>query len=376
MIEPVLRVFEGTGAQWDATIEAFYGAHFLQTDEWAQVKEAYGWQAERLIWLDERNQIVAAAQTLTRGLSAGSLPLHLNVIYIPKGPLLRSQDDLIHSAVIVRDLEDFARRKRALFLKIDPDIPTGKGITGAPDHVDVQVGLDLQALLTARGWRYSAEQVQFKNTVLIDLVKTEDDLLAAMKQKTRYNVRLAEKRGVQVRAANLEEVEQLYPMYLETAVRDGFVLRDKDYYLTVWKTFIRAGKCEILVAEVDGEPVAAAVILIFGGKAWYVYGMSREAHRDKMPNYLLQWEAMRRAKRAGCQVYDMWGAPDLFAESDPLWGVFRFKQGFNGEVINWAGAWDFPTHRQGYWAFTRFLPKILAYLRGRGLQRDRKMVST
>ena len=138
---------------------------------------------------------------------------------------------------------------------------------------------------------------------MIDLSPSEDEMLARMKQKTRYNVRLAGKKGVTVRTGTLEDLPMLYKMYAETSVRDGFVIRDEGYYQTVWQTFMQSEspKCEPLIAEVEGEPVAAIFVFYFAGRAYYIYGMSREAHREKMPNYLLQWEAMQRAKAAGCQ---------------------------------------------------------------------------
>ena len=110
------------------------------------------------------------------------------------------------------------------------------------------------------------------------------------------------------------------------------MIRDEAYYRAVWGGFIQAGLAEALVAEVDGEAVAALIVFRFAGTAWYLYGMSRLAHREKMPNALLQWEAIRRARTAGCLTYDLWGAPDEFSESDPMWGVFRFKEGLGGRV--------------------------------------------
>ena len=136
-------------------------------------------------------------------------------------------------------------------------------------------------------------------------------------------------------------------MYAETSVRDGFVIRDEGYYRTVWEIFmpkpissqspISNSFREPLIAEVDGEPVAAIFVFYFAGRAYYVYGMSRNAHREKMPTYLLQWEAMKRAKAKGCSVYDLWGAPDVFDESDSMWGVYRFKEGLGGKVVRTLG---------------------------------------
>ena len=191
-----------------------------------------------------------------------------------------------------------------------------------------------------------------------------------MKPKTRYNIRLAERKGVTVRPAGLEDLETLYRMYAETSVRDGFVIRERGYYLAVWQEFMQAGLAEPLIADVEGEPVAAVVVFRFAGRAYYLHGMSRELHRERMPNHLLQWEAMRRARAAGCRVYDLWGAPETFDEADSMWGVFRFKEGLGGLVVRTLGAWDFPASPWLYRLYTRILPRLLDLMRRRGRAAD------
>ena len=121
-----------------------------------------------------------------------------------------------------------------------------------------------------------------------------------------------------------------------------------------------------LIAEVDGEPVAAIILFMFGERAYYVYGMSRDAHREKMPTYLLQWEAIKRAKSAGCDVYDLWGAPDEFNENDSMWGVYRFKEGLGGDVERTLGAWDYAGNKLLYKLYTDVMPRILNLMRSRG----------
>jgi lipid II:glycine glycyltransferase (peptidoglycan interpeptide bridge formation enzyme) len=230
--------------------------------------------------------------------------------------------------------------------------------------------------LSARDWIFSEEQVQFRNTVMVDLSAAEDDLLTRMKSKTRYNIRLAERRGVMVRPGGVEDIDLLYRMYAHTALRDDFTIRGQAYYQAVWTTFFRAGLAEPLIAEVDGQPVGGAVIFRFGGRAWYMHGMSLDAHREKMFTYRLQWEAMLRAKAAGCHTYDMWGAPDTFSEDDMLWGVYRFKDGFGGQVVRTLGAWDFPVRRLIYTSYCHILPRILQIMRARGKQATKRSLST
>ncbi len=231
------------------------------------------------------------------------------------------------------------------------------------------------AALRRRGWRPSAEQIQYRNTVISDLTPDEEALLAAMKPKWRYNIRLAERRGVVVRDGAAADLPAFYAMYAETGERDGFLVRPFDYYRAIWARFLADGLGHVLLAEVEGVPVAgvpatskpvAGIILFrYGPTAWYFYGASTAQSRDLMPNHALQWAAMRWAKAAGCTRYDWWGAPDVLDESDPMWGVFRFKQGFGGEFTPWIGAWDYPTSRAGYWAYTVAMPKVLDRMRQR-----------
>ncbi len=345
---------------WNETILAFPRAHILQTREWASIKARYGWRPEPFVWRDAAGQVVAAALVLRRPLPS---PLPWSVLYAPKGPLLLSWEDEALRTRVLDDLQSYARRTGAIFLKIDPDVVVGTGVPGEPDAQEAPLGLAVRAAFQRRGWRFSAEQVQFRNTVLLDLSPAEDELLAAMKQKTRYNIRLAARKGVTVREGTLADLPLLYRMYAETAARDGFIIRPREYYFAVWQTLMQAHMAEPLIAEVEGEPVAAIVVFRFAGRAYYFYGMSTGRHRNKMPTYALQWEAIRRAKAAGCREYDFWGAPDAFAPTDPMWGVFRFKRGFGARVVRTLGAWDYPPRRALYAAYSQALPRALAVTR-------------
>jgi peptidoglycan pentaglycine glycine transferase (the first glycine) len=359
---------------WNRMIAGLAEAHLLQTWEWGQVKINNGWQPEPLVWRDGQGQARAAALVLQRELPIPGLASRLRVFYVPKGPLCNWQDGALRRQVL-DDLAALARRRGAIFIKIDPDVCLGTGIPGQPEACEDAIGQAVVTDLRAWGWHLSAEQIQFRNTVLIDLWPDLDSLLAKMKQKTRYNIRLAERKGVLVRPAGLDDLPGLYRMYAETSTRDGFVIREQDYYLKVWSVFMHSGMAEPLIAEVEGQAVAGVVIFRFAGRAWYMNGMSGLAHREKMPNYLLQWEAMCRARAAGCRVYDLWGAPDVFDESDPLWGVYRFKDGLGGQVIRYLGAWDLPVRPVIYTIYTRLLPRILDVMRRRGKERTRRMIT-
>lgn len=386
----MMQPFRGNAGEWNDLIDGLPDPHLLQTWEWSQVKVKYGWETMPFIWsnrsyrsdkldrLDKSDlsDVVAAAMVLKRRIPIRGFAARLNILYVPKGPLMDWSDESLRARVL-DDLQSFAKRQGAIFLKIDPDVVLGTGIPGGEETVEENSGQAVMSELKRRGWLFSSDQIQFRNTVLIDLSLAEDELLTCMKQKTRYNIRLAGRKGVTVRVGNADDFPMLYRMYAETSIRDGFVIRDEGYYRTVWQSFMASKEptCEPLIAEVDGVAVAAIFVFYFAGCAYYLYGMSREAHREKMPNYLLQWEAMRRAKAAGCSVYDLWGAPDEFGDSDSMWGVFRFKEGLGGQVVRTLGAWDYTPKPLWYKMYSEILPRLLDVMRSRGKSRARQTIA-
>ena len=372
---------------WNSLITKLPNPHFLQTYEWGQVKAKYGWSPLYAMWdadgkwkvesdpilLSTFQSPVAAALILKRQILRKGFAARLSILYSPKGPLLDWTNESLRNRVL-NDLQSFAKKQGAIFLKMDPDVVLGTGAPGSEADVVDNNGQTVMKELKRRGWEYASDQIQFKNTVLIDLNPTEKEMLAGMKQKTRYNIRLAERKGVALRVGTVDDLGNLYKMYAETSVRDGFVIRDEEYYRTVWALFMNSSEptCEPLIAEVDGEPVAAIFVFYFAGRAYYVYGMSRDVHREKMPTYLLQWEAMKRAKAKGCTVYDLWGAPDVFDESDSMWGVYRFKEGLGGKVVRTLGAWDFAPSPLWYTLYSNVIPRVLDVMRSRGKARTKQ----
>lgn len=346
--------------EWNKFLLKDLNGHFLQSWQWGQFKERFGWQADRLIWINDQGQPKAAALILKRFLTS-----RFSILYCPRGPSLDWSDEDLRSSVL-SDLQKYITSDEAFFLKIDPDIALGSGQPDTPDAIHDPIGEQLIGHLKRLNWRPSKEQIQFRNSMHLDLHPSEDDLLARMKQKTRYNIRLAQRRGVTVRRGDPEDLDLLYHLYAETSLRDRFTIRDQDYYHEAWGSFMKAGMAQPFIAEVDGEPVAGIIVFHFGKRAIYMYGMSRDVHREKMPNHLLQWEAIKWAKTLGYTTYDFWGAPDTFSEEDPMWGVYRFKLGFGAKVSRTIGAWDYVSRPMFYLIYTLILPRILALMRVRG----------
>ena len=317
---------------WNEFLKAHAGVHFLQSGEWGQLKAAFGWKAIRLVCGS------AGAQILFRTLPGG-----FSVAYLPKGPVGYSTD-------LAAEIEDVCRRNRAIFLKIEPDAW----------EPDLFPGL-FEACQPAK-------PVQPRRTVVVSLEGSEEDILARMKQKTRYNIRLAEKKEVVVTPST--DVGVFHELSLLTAQRDKFGVHSRAYYQKVYDLFHPGGHCELLTASYAGQPLAALFVFAFGEHAYYLYGASSDLERNRMPAYLIQWEAMRWAKSNGCTDYDLWGIPDReeseledsFTRKDAhdgLWGVYRFKRGFGGEIRRSVGACDRVFHKGLY-----FLYKGYEKLRG------------
>lgn len=349
--------------QWNNLVASLPMAHILQSWEWGEFKRrTTDWLPMRYAYRYDDGALAATASVLIRRMG----PLRL--LYIPKGPIFADLDLSLIGAVLDH-LQGLAGRG-GVWLKIDPDIVIATGVPSTdgeqPDQPD-PIGQAVQAWLQRRGWRFSHDQVQFRNTLTLDLTQTEDALLAAMNQSTRRKIRLAEKHGVRVQeAVNEADWQALYQLYTVTGERQGFIVRPWSYYRELWSDFVQAGYAHILLARIEEQVLGGVVLFHFGRRAWYFYGMSSNEGRDYQPNYALQWAAIRWAKAQGYPIYDWWGAPNTFSEDDPMWGVYRFKEGFGSQVVRTLGAWDYAPYPPLYWLYTQAAPRFISWLRRRG----------
>jgi lipid II:glycine glycyltransferase (peptidoglycan interpeptide bridge formation enzyme) len=306
-------------ADWNQFLQSHPHAHVLQTGEWGELKSAFGWDAVRVVSGDVGIQILFR-----------KLPLGFTVAYAPK-PVISNQSSVIsdQSSVISHqfwaEVDSECKKRRAIFLKIEPDL------------WDDSPSFELRN--TQHATRTSPHNIQPPRTIVIDITGSEEEILSRMKQKCRYNIRLAEKKGITVRA--WDNLPAFHNMMTVTGGRDRFGVHSLEYYRRAYELFHPTGMAELLVAEFEGKPLAALMVFARGGRAWYIYGASTDEERNRMPTYLLQWEAMRWARSKGAEEYDLWGVPDedeatLEAEfetrHDGLWGVYRFKRGFGGAL--------------------------------------------
>jgi len=343
-------------ARWNAPLAELPYAHILQSWEWGELKrQTTGWHPQRLAFY-RGNELVAMASVGVRQ-AAG-----LKVMYASKGPALAYEDAELTAAVL-DELQRRAQRMGAVWLKIDPDVIAATGVPAEPDDTPNPTGQQMIGQLQAHGWRYSADQPQFRNTITLDLTPSADDLLAALSQSTRRKVRTAPKKDVSIHPATLDDLPALYALYHETGARDGFLTRPLSYYQLAWSRFIEGGLAQPFIAEFEGRAIAHVILYKFGKRCWYFYGASGNEERQRMPNYALQWESILWAQSQGCTLYDFWGAPNVFDESDSMWGVYEFKRGFNGVVTRHIGAWDYAPYPPLYWGYTQVMPRVINYMR-------------
>ena len=303
--------------EWNQYLQSHPNAHLLQTGEWGELKSGFGWEPVRII------SGGVGVQILFR-----KLPLGFTIGYMPKPIFIELFLENRNS--FWQEADSVSKRLRAIFLKIEPDSWNDPTFSQGMSRV-----------------RIISHNIQPPRTIIIDIKGTEEEILGGMKQKTRYNIRLAEKKGVIVRAWN--DIESFHKMMLVTGERDRFGIHSLEYYLRAYELFRPTGMCELLVAEYEGKPLAALMVFARGRRAWYFYGASTDEGRNRMPTYLLQWEAIKWAKACGCEEYDLWGVPDedektleanFETRHDGLWGVYRFKRGFGGELKRAAQAMD------------------------------------
>ncbi len=324
--------------------------HLLQSPLWGAFKSEFGWTAQTnsLPGAGDEQNGQKSLQILYR-----RLPLGFKIADITKGPAINWQDRLIvqHTLSHLKRVTDKAT---ILFLKIEPDV--------GYDQILAQQFL-------AAGF-VAGKPVQPVNTIVVDIAGPEETILARMKSKTRYNIRLAQRKDVTVKVGIAADLTTFYDLSRTTAARNGFAIHPLPYYQAVFDHFA-TDHCALLMAEHQGQPLAGLMVFAWQERAYYLYGASNNQHRNRMPTYLLQWEAIRWAKAKGCQTYDLWGIPDAPLETleaefsqrqDGLWGVYRAKRGFGGRVARSLGAFDYvhprhPHKRVLYTWLTKFLEK-------------------
>jgi peptidoglycan pentaglycine glycine transferase (the first glycine) len=326
---PSLQSVTPSDKQWDAFVASHHRGHLLQTSHWGELKGRFGWSVERAALIDASETIVAGAQILFR-----RLPYGLGTLaYVPKGPVVNWQDGESVSQLF-NVINGAANERGAIALTIEPNLPD------SPEQSD---------RLVLAGFVPGAVSFQPQRTLVVDVSKQEADILAAMKSKTRYNIRLAARKGVTIRRGDATDVATFNQLVAATGARNEFGVRSPAYHQAAFDVFDRVDQVALHLAEYQREPLAGIMVFALGESAWYFFGASSDTQRNLMAPYAAQWAAMRWARSKGCTTYDLWGVPDQDTETleaqftqrtDGLWGVYRFKRGFGGQLTRTIGPWD------------------------------------
>ena len=332
--------------QWELFVSTAPTGHFLQSWGWGELKARFGWSPVRLA-LSREDENVAAATLLRR--TAPHLPLRVgHLAYIPKGPVIDWSDSSL-CATFFSQLAAYLRKQGAIALRTEPG-------------EEVLIAEVLKGLHTLH--MHPVSPVQPLRTIILDLASSEEMLLAQMKEKWRYNIRLAARKGVTVRVAETPaDVHAWYRLLQITGERDQFGIHSSQYYLDAWHIFAPQNQVRLLLAEYAGQLLAGIFVGLYAHQAIYLYGASSNEQRQLMPNYLLQWEAIRWAKQQGAHSYDFWGIPATDAEDEAMAGVYRFKRGWGGRIVQFPGCYEAVYHPLAMKIATTFRPSIGRYLR-------------
>lgn len=300
--------------------------HVMQSYEWGEFRSAMGIKVIRMGVFDDKKLVSGFTLTIH------NIPkVNYTVGYLPKGNL--------PNEFIIENLKKIGEENSCLFIKLEPNVETSEEKIKA---------------LESLGLTLSKKPLFTKYTFQLDLSKSEDDLMRQMKEKTRYNVRLAERKGVIVKQ---EDNEQSFGDYLslmrETTLRNNFFAHDEQYHRKMWEIMKGSGVAKLLIARYQGVALAAWVLFIFDNVLYYPYGASSSEYRELMASNLIMWEAIRYGKKMGCGKFDMWGClgPNPNPKDD-WYGFHRFKEGYSPRLVEFVGSYDLVLNQKLYpWYF-------------------------
>ena len=292
--------------------------NFLQSPEWAKVKTE--WENEFIIVKDKKGEIKGTMSILLR-----KVPMfNRYIMYAPRGFVCDVHDKETLSELFEKARE-IAKKYKAFIFKLDPDVP-------ADDEEFAQIIKEL-GIKTKKNVKNIKQVIQPKYVFRLRLTgKTEEELLKSFHEKTRYNIRLSARKGVTVREGTREDLKTFYEIMQTTGKRDGFFIRPLSYFEKIYDE-MGEGHVKVLFAEYEGKPIATVLPILYGNKVWYLYGGSKNEHRNLMATYLMQWEMIKWAVEKKCDWYDFRGVSGFKDPKDPQYGVYKFKKGFNGDFV-------------------------------------------
>lgn len=324
-------------------LEKHERCNFQQSLEWAKVKQS--WKREVILAEDTNGKINGSLMVLVR-----KIPFFGNIMYSARGPVCD-----IHNIEVLRQItegaKELAKKYNAIVLRIEPDIKSDD-----TDFRNIMLELGYSIKDDAKNFR---DEIQPRYVFRLDTKnKTEDEIFKNFHQKTRYNVRLATKKGVTVKEGTREDLKDFHKIMVTTGIRDGFITRPLEYFEKMYDC-LGPEHMKILMAYYDGKPISGVIPIMYGNKTWYLYGASSNEHRNLMPNYLLQWEMIKIAISRKSDIYDLRGVPGIADDSN---GLYRFKKGFGAEYTEFIGEVYIPFKPLTYKAY-KFSEKMFRSLR-------------
>ena len=295
--------------------------NFQQSLEWSKVKES--WNNEIIIAEDKKGNIIGSISVLIR-----KIPIFGNMMYSSRGPVCDIHDKEVLKQ-LTNGLKELAKQQHAFVLKIEPDIKSeDKEFRNIAEELGFKIKDDAKNF---------ADEIQPRYVFRLDIKgKTEEEVFENFHSKTRYNIRLASKKGVKIREGTKDDLKAFHKIMVETGKRDGFIIRPLSYFEKMYEQ-LAPKHMKLLMAYYNEEPIAGIIPIMYGKKTWYLYGASSNVHRNLMPNYLLQWEAIKKAIADGNDMYDFRGVCGIVDESHPQYGLYRFKKGFGAEFTEFIG---------------------------------------
>ncbi len=327
-------VTKETEQEYTEFLESHERCNFQQSLEWGKVKT--NWIKEVVLAEDENHKIIGSICVWIR-----KMPIFGNMMYSSRGPVCDIHDKKVLEQ-LTDGIKELGKKYNAFVLRIEPDIKK-----------DDQ---EFRKIVEEIGYKIKDDAKDFKDEIQPRFVfrldikgKTEDEVLAGCHQKTRYNIRLAKRKGVVVKEGTREDLKDFHKIMIETGSRDGFIIRSLDYFEKMYDE-LAPKHMKLLMAYYEDKPISGIIPIMYGNKTWYLYGASSNQHRNLMPNYLLQWEMIRQAIQNKCDIYDFRGVSGVVDETHPQYGLYRFKKGFGAEFTEFIG--------EVYWPFKPLTYKL------------------
>lgn len=327
-------VTKETEQEYTEFLESHERCNFQQSLEWGKVKT--NWIKEVVLAEDENHKIIGSICVWIR-----KMPIFGNMMYSSRGPVCDIHDKKVLEQ-LTDGIKELGKKYNAFVLRMEPDIKK-----------DDQ---EFRKIVEEIGYKIKDDAKDFKDEIQPRFVfrldikgKTEDEVLAGCHQKTRYNIRLAKRKGVVVKEGTREDLKDFHKIMIETGSRDGFIIRSLDYFEKMYDE-LAPKHMKLLMAYYEDKPISGIIPIMYGNKTWYLYGASSNQHRNLMPNYLLQWEMIRQAIQNKCDIYDFRGVSGVVDETHPQYGLYRFKKGFGAEFTEFIG--------EVYWPFKPLTYKL------------------